>query len=230
MTPPEVARTGSGAAGEPGWRTRVFPNLYPIVGGPDATDGTTGAHEVIVLSPDHWRSFGQLDDASAVEVLSVLRDRVRALLDDGHAFACAFLNHGRGAGASIAHPHGQVVALDFVPPDVDSDVERFADAHPDQVMEDAADGAAILERSPVLAWAPRASTSPYLVRVADPRSGARFDVGPDDQLAVVAVALRDVLAQVRTELSDPPTTWSSAAHHQDRNTFTGTSRSRHASR
>ena len=216
MTPPEIARTGAGSAGEPGWRTRVFANLYPIVGGADpngstngsttgsTTGATTGAHEVVVLSPDHGRSFGQLDDAEAVEVLSVLRDRVRAHLDRGRPFACAFLNHGRGAGASIAHPHGQVVALDFVPPDVDADVERFGRAHADLVMDDASDGAPILGPTPVLAWAPRASTSPYLVRIAHPGREARFDTAPDDELAAVAVALRDVLARVHDELADPP--------------------------
>ena len=35
--------------GEPGWRVRVFPNLYPI----------TDAHEVVVLSPDHDRTFAR---------------------------------------------------------------------------------------------------------------------------------------------------------------------------
>src|SRR4029078_11466703 len=33
MTPPEVSRTGTGAPDTPGWRVRVVPNLYPLVGG-----------------------------------------------------------------------------------------------------------------------------------------------------------------------------------------------------
>ena len=33
LTPPEVHRTGAGDADTPGWRVRVVPNLYPIVGG-----------------------------------------------------------------------------------------------------------------------------------------------------------------------------------------------------
>ncbi len=77
LTPPEVYRTGDGAPDTPGWRVRVVPNLYPIVGGPDAGPGATGAHEVVVLSPAHRDSFAQLDDAQATEVLTVLRDRAR---------------------------------------------------------------------------------------------------------------------------------------------------------
>jgi galactose-1-phosphate uridylyltransferase len=56
---------------------RVFPNLYPIVGGPDAGTGATGAHEVATLSPDHDRAFGELTHDEAAEVVTVLRDRAR---------------------------------------------------------------------------------------------------------------------------------------------------------
>ena len=89
----------------PGWRVRAFPNLYPIV----------ETHEVVVLSPDHQRSFADLDDDEAVEVVTMLRDRVHAHLEAGHVYSVAILNHLRGAGASIAHPHAQVFALDTVP-------------------------------------------------------------------------------------------------------------------
>src|SRR6476659_1495921 len=85
MTPPEVARTGTGAPDTPGWRVRVAPNLYPIV----------DAHEVVVLSPDHDRPFGALDDAAAVEVFTVLSDRIAVHLGRGLAAAVAVLNHKR---------------------------------------------------------------------------------------------------------------------------------------
>ena len=101
-TPPEVARTGTGAPDTPGWRIRVFPNLFPIV----------ETHEVIALSPAHGRSLARLDDDEVVELFTVMRDRVRAHLLAGHAYAVAIVNHLRPAGASIEHPHAQVFALD----------------------------------------------------------------------------------------------------------------------
>ena len=45
----------------------------------------------------------------------VARPRPRAPCRAGHAYGVAIVNHLRGAGASIAHPHAQVFALDFVP-------------------------------------------------------------------------------------------------------------------
>ncbi|MCZ7530398.1 MAG: hypothetical protein M5U31_08645 [Acidimicrobiia bacterium] len=56
-TPPEVARTPPGDPGTPGWSVRVFPNLYPLVGGnvdsdtPTSERSVSGRHEVVVLSP-----------------------------------------------------------------------------------------------------------------------------------------------------------------------------------
>src|SRR5262245_883466 len=97
-TPPEVARLGEGEPDTPGWRIRVVPNKYPIVG-----DGLAGAHEVLVLSPAHDRSFADLDDAAATEVFSMLRDRLAAHLADGYRHAHTYINHGKAAGASIEH-------------------------------------------------------------------------------------------------------------------------------
>ncbi|HWW45163.1 MAG TPA: galactose-1-phosphate uridylyltransferase, partial [Acidimicrobiia bacterium] len=133
LTPPEVYRTGGGAPDTPGWRVRVVPNLYPIVGGPEAGPGATGAHEVVVLSPDHRQDLGALDDDQTVEVFGVLRDRSRALARDGHAHVQVAVNHRPGAGASIEHPHAQVLALDFVPPAVEAALSRFEAAATDLV-------------------------------------------------------------------------------------------------
>ena len=212
-TPPEVLRTGPGAPGTVGWRVRVFPNLYPIVGGDGAGPGATGAHEVVALSPDHTASLGQLDDDAATEVFLVLRDRVRAHLDAGHAYSLAIVNHRRAAGASIAHPHAQVLALDFVPPAVEAAVARFAGAGEDLVLLDAHAGSPVLDKPvldervadpAVLAWSPYAASSPALVRVAHTGAGPDFAAAPDDQVAAVARATRSVLARLHAWLTDPP--------------------------
>jgi UDPglucose--hexose-1-phosphate uridylyltransferase len=194
-TPPELARTGPGAPGTPGWRVRVFPNLYPIV----------PAHEVVVLSPDHRRSFADLDDTEVVEVLAMLRDRVRAYVDDGYPYAVAILNHLRAAGASIAHPHAQVFALDDVPAAVHDALARARNADGDLVRADAAAPALVVaDDGHVAVWCPFASTAPYLFRVAHERAGARFDAADDDVLGALAIRLRDALAGLRNALGDIP--------------------------
>lgn len=206
QTPPELARTGPGAPGEPGWRIRVFPNKFPIVGGPDAGPGATGAHEVLALSPAHGDSLAQLDDDEAIELLTVMRDRVRTHLAAGHAYAVAIVNHLRPAGASMEHPHAQVFALDTVPAAVTASVARFREAGRDLVLDDAAtEGLAVADATQgVTVWCPHASTSPYLVRIAHADAGPAFDLAEDAVIASTAIAVRDTLARLDTALGDPP--------------------------
>jgi UDPglucose--hexose-1-phosphate uridylyltransferase len=205
-TPPELARTGEGAPGDPGWRVRVFPNLYPVVGGAGAGEGTTGAHEVVVLSPDHRRGFSALSDDGACEVVRTLRDRTHLHVEAGRPYAVAFVNHRRAAGASIAHPHAQVVALDFAPPEVRAAARRAegGDDLLDRDLADARGAGTVLGDGGVAVWLPYASGSPYLVRIADPDTGPRFDDADDVVIDRVAVALRALLTRVDDALGDPP--------------------------
>lgn len=194
-TPPEIARRGEGAPDTPGWRVRIVPNKYPILGG----DGEPGAHEVVVLSPDHCASFGNLDEDAAVEVFDVLRDRAHHHVSSGRAFALALINHQREAGASIAHPHAQVLALDFVPRPVADATERL-DA--DALDADRRAGAPVVEGDGASAWCPFASESPYLVRVAASDGGPHFDEAEGDVVAAVARTSRAILRGVERSLGD----------------------------
>jgi UDPglucose--hexose-1-phosphate uridylyltransferase len=206
LTPPEVYRTGGGAPDTPGWRVRVVPNLYPIVGGADAGPGATGAHEVVVLSPAHEASFARLDRQQATEVLTVLRDRARHHLAVGRAFVQVVINQGRAAGASIEHPHAQIVALDLVPPAVAQAVERFEDAGHDLVIADldrAGDGLQLLD-GPVVAWCPWAGCAPYELRLALRSPGSRFDEAGDGDIRLLADAIRSVLARLGAATGDAP--------------------------
>jgi UDPglucose--hexose-1-phosphate uridylyltransferase len=201
MTPPEVARTGAGAPETPGWHVRVVPNLYPIVG-----DGVPGAHEVIVLSPSHRRTFGFLSDEAATEALTVLRDRSAFHLANGLVHAQPFINSGRAAGASIEHPHAQLVALAFVPPAVATATGRFGEAGTDLVARaigDAAGGPRAVVAGDALAWCSPSSRSPFEVCVAVAGAGPRFDEATDAELAAVASVTRQVLRGVAEALDDP---------------------------
>jgi len=205
-TPPEVARVGGGAPNGPGWRIRVFPNLYPVVGGPDAGPGATGAHEVVVLSPDHGRRLAAFEDEAVVEVVQVLRDRARALRAAGHAHVQVVLNEGRAAGASIAHPHAQILALDFVPPAVEAAVARFAET--DRVLEDhaaaSAAGGEVLVRGQAAAWCALGSSTGFEVRVAALGAGPAFADASHTEVRDVALTLRDVAVRLAAVLADPP--------------------------
>ncbi|HET6950472.1 MAG TPA: hypothetical protein VFI47_08855 [Acidimicrobiales bacterium] len=224
-TPPEVARAGPGPPDEPGWRVRVFPNRFPVVaGGPAASSGdgdrdrggddplrrgspARGRHEVVVLSPDHHRSLGSLDEAAVVEVLTVVRDRARAHAAEGLAYSQAFVNHGPAAGASLEHPHAQIVAAGVPPSVLLEEAARISPggrcticAEIDRLGDDpellVAGGDAVL-------WCPWWAGSDYEMLLAPRRHRPRFeDAGAE--LGAVAAVLGDGLRRVDVALGGPP--------------------------
>ena len=219
LTPPEIARTGAGAPGTPGWRTRVFPNRYPIVDGQDASPGAgghdllrsgrpaAGAHEVVVLSPDHGRSLGQLDRAQVVEVLTVMRDRARVHAGRGRATTQVFVNHGAEGGASLAHPHAQIIAVDLEPPVVLGEVARITTPEGCLVCREIArhgdDPALVVAATDAELWCPWASGTAFEMLLAPRRHRARFEDAADE-LPAVAALLRDGLARLDGVVAGAP--------------------------
>lgn len=96
---PELYRLGTGAAYEPGWQVRVIANKYPI----------TDFHEVIIHSPDHVTDVDKLPLEQVHRVLLTYRERYNANTRNGHVLI--FNNVGEQAGASISHPHSQIVVF-----------------------------------------------------------------------------------------------------------------------
>jgi UDPglucose--hexose-1-phosphate uridylyltransferase len=218
LTPPEISRTGSGDPGGPGWRTRVVPNRYPIVGGPAATADpgaeplrerrpATGAHEVLVLSPDHGRSLGDLDPGQVVEVLEVMRDRARFHADAGRIFAQVIVNHGPAGGASLPHPHAQIIAGDLQPASVVGEVARVATGDRCLVCAELEhhrhDAALVVGSTEAELWCPWWSGSAFEMLLAPRLHRARFE-DADEELPALGHVLQDGLARLGRALADPP--------------------------
>jgi UDPglucose--hexose-1-phosphate uridylyltransferase len=141
----------------------------------------------------------------------------------GRQHVQVLVNHGRAAGASIAHPHAQLVALDFVPPAVAVATERFQRAGSDLVLADLEDaigrGQGVVVGEEVAAWCPSGAATPFEVRIAARGAGGRFDEAGDAHVLGVAVVLRDVLASVASGLGHPP--YNVVFHSADVSSSTG---------
>ncbi|MBI3341817.1 hypothetical protein HY024_01715 [Candidatus Curtissbacteria bacterium] len=95
----ELYRIGTGQPYEPGWKVRVIKNKYPI----------TDFHEVIIHSPDDTHDLDTLPSAQVGLILEAYRARFNANRENGHVII--FNNVGEAAGASIRHPHSQLVVV-----------------------------------------------------------------------------------------------------------------------
>src|SRR5437016_1499510 len=133
-TPPALEAYGPTGT----WQVRVVPNLYPAFSGDTAMVVThlgpvftqapgSGIHEILVFSPEHRSSWADLSDAHSALVMAALRDRMEEHSSHpGLRYSQAIVNSGREAGASLEHPHGQLLGMPFVPGEIADEVEGFA--------------------------------------------------------------------------------------------------------
>src|SRR2546428_11531017 len=127
-TPPEIlaGRSPGSRPNEPGWSYRVVANKFPALriegelepageGLFDRMNGV-GAHEVVIETPEHTASLASLPVAAVADVLVAFRERLRDLKKDPRLeYVLVFKNHGEPAGASLEHPHSQLIATPIIP-------------------------------------------------------------------------------------------------------------------
>jgi UDPglucose--hexose-1-phosphate uridylyltransferase len=215
-TPPALETYGP--AGQ--WLVRVVPNLYPAFEGreplhvehlgPVWTQArASGIHEVLVISPAHDASWADLDERQAGLVMAAIRDRFEDhAATPGVRYTQAIVNHGREAGASIHHPHGQLLGMPFVPKDLADEEHGFARFVGGCLMcttleaEVETGHRTVLEDDGAVVICPFWSGTPFEMLVIPRAHEAHLqDAKPGDVVAV-GRALQRVLAQLRDLLGD----------------------------
>jgi UDPglucose--hexose-1-phosphate uridylyltransferase len=178
LTPPEVYRIGSGEKDKPGWLVRVVPNKFPI----------TDIHEVFIHSTSHTDNVERLPLDHVAKILSCYRDRYRAHVNDGQVLI--FCNSGLHAGASLAHPHSQLVVV------------------PKQITLDS------LSREPInnviennthfVTYCPDFSQWPYEVWIAPKEEGHKYDDIKDNELTDLASVFQRALKKIEAVYKRSP--------------------------
>jgi UDPglucose--hexose-1-phosphate uridylyltransferase len=138
---------------------RVVPNRYPAV------EGDTGRMEVVVHTPRHVASVGELEPEELRLVAEAWRARADAARAEGFVYVHALLNEGRPAGGSLPHTHSQLVWLEAVPPLVQNELRGGAVG--DLLERERRDGSRIVaEQDGLVALCPYAGRGPYELLVA----------------------------------------------------------------
>ncbi len=205
------------------WRAVVVPNKYPALshshicavvlkeGIYNAARGV-GHHELIITR-DHVRNLAALPLQQSAEMFGLLQERYRALAkDDCLHYVVSFFNWGATAGASLTHPHMQLLSLPIIPPDVAHSLHgskkyyKFHQrcAHCDMVkFERKYKNRIVAENSFAIAFAPFASRSPFEVRIFPKRHRPYFERTPAVELKAVTAVLQEVLRRIERHLNDP---------------------------
>ena len=202
------------------WNIRIVPNLYPAFYGHDTMAvrnlgpvhvqaSASGIHEVLVFSRDHASSWADLDDRAAGLVMAALRDRMEEHARTPHVrYTQAIVNRGREAGASLSHPHGQLLGMPFVPGEIVEEEKAFARFEGGCILcataeAELADGTRlVLADDRVVAVAPFWSGTPYELLIIPRTHEAHLQGSAPADLAAVGRTIRTALANMADLLGD----------------------------
>jgi UDPglucose--hexose-1-phosphate uridylyltransferase len=224
-TPPEIlAGRGAGSGpNEPGWSYRVVANKFPALriegdlqpsgeGLFDRMNGV-GAHEVVIETPDHAASLATLAPDAFADVLLAFRDRIVDLKKDPRfEYVLVFKNHGEAAGASLEHPHSQLIATPIIPIMVAEELAGSAQYYAmkercvwcDIVRQERREGRRlVLETNGFVALAPFAPRFPFETWVLPLRHRAAYEESDVDELRALAEVLGDFLGRMNRVLGEP---------------------------
>ena len=226
MTPPEVLayRRNGSAPNAPGWDLRVVPNKFPALrvegtldrqgeGMFDRMSGI-GAHEVVIETTDHDKTFATMSEAEIAQVLWAFRDRVHDLKNDiRFRYILLFKNHGAGAGATLEHGHSQLIALPIVPnfvrEELDGAKRHFEDKERcvfcDIIRQETTAGRRVIqENGDVVAIAPYASRVPFETWILPRSHASRYEDAPRHVVDSLAAMLKSLVGRLDRALEKPP--------------------------
>jgi UDPglucose--hexose-1-phosphate uridylyltransferase len=224
-TPPEILAYGRNGSGPntSGWTIRVVPNKFPALGieGELNREGEglydrmngVGAHEVIIETPDHKSTLASMPERAVEDVLLAYRDRILDLKNDKRfRYALIFKNHGDAAGASLEHPHSQLIALPIVPKRVLEEVDGAKHYYREKErcifcdiirQERESKVRVISENDQFISLAPYAPRFPFEFWIMPKQHSSSFENNQSSVYRSLAGILKDNLSRMESVLDHP---------------------------
>lgn len=108
------------------WKARVLPNKYPVLTNTQEKSPASvgffkkmpglGEHEIIVESDEHSFNFYHATPKDFDRIFTIIHERSRALSNYPNVeYILYFKNYKHAAGATLSHPHSQIIATPIVP-------------------------------------------------------------------------------------------------------------------
>ena len=205
------------------WWVQIIPNKYPALSphavcpaeasdGPYRKMGGTGFHEVIITR-DHKRRISEMTFPEVETLLRAYQQRYRAVArEECINYILIFHNQGPASGATISHPHSQLIAMPIIPPDVSRSLEGSKEYY---LRERKCVHCAMLswekkkkmrvvhENKKFLVVEPFASKVSYETRIFPKKHAPHFDEISGEDRMYLAQAMAVSLKKIKRALNDP---------------------------
>ncbi|MCD6141921.1 galactose-1-phosphate uridylyltransferase [Candidatus Bipolaricaulota bacterium] len=222
MTPPEIHRI----TGEDGsWRVRVVPNKFPAMQdypelGRTAVNGIydrmngIGTHEVVIETPSHDQEIPDLPVEQVKLIVDAYVLRLQELMkNDWYRYVLLFKNHGKRAGASLSHPHSQIIATPVIPRQVRDRLQTAREYYErkerclfcDVMLMELKSGERIIEATDeFVVFTPYDSRFPFELVIYPRKHAHEFTQICEEQRWALARILKRTLFRLNRLLGDPP--------------------------
>lgn len=197
------------------WLT-VMKNKYPAVSpgiclpvekeGPFSKTAANGFHEVLATA-DHERALPDFSNEETAILLKAYRERYLEIAkNECGDYIQVFHNHGKNAGASVVHPHSQIMSTPILPPVVVRSLNGAVDFYRrhhkkvhDTIIGWEVEQAKriVFENDLFTAFCPFTSKRPYEIRIFPKISNARFETTDAEGLKGCAETLNYCLRQLK---------------------------------
>jgi galactose-1-phosphate uridylyltransferase len=194
---------------------------------------TRGGHEVFIESPDHYASIADLDLSRVVSLLKVYQSRMAFWAGQPSIqYVSLFKNAGPAAGASLHHPHSQLIALTDLPQAVRTSTDRMRLHHArtgcclqcDVLRAELkAKQRIVAVTDSLVAYCPYASYLPMLLRITTRQHLERFEDLGDSEVDELARLIRRSVGWLKVLYPDvaynflihtaPPATSKDCSYH-----------------
>ena len=205
------------------WTLKVFPNKYPAFSrgkvprsleeGPYFAMTGTGYHEVIV-SRDHFKHIPDLEIIEVAEIIDAFQDRYLELMKKKSVnYITIFHNFGKEAGASIAHPHSQLIAIPVISPYIKQELDG-AELYYKSLRkcvycemaeyEGMAKKRIVFENETFIAFCPFASRSAFEIWIMPKKHNSYFERITDEEKIKLAEVLKNSLGAIKKTINNTP--------------------------